>query len=46
MSHTPEVQLLAHTMARARMPGCRGPRPARRIAMAARHQYARQLGHR
>jgi hypothetical protein len=46
MSHAPELQLIAHALARARMPGHRAGRPARQIAMGARHLYARQLGNR
>lgn len=45
MSYGPEQELLAHALARARMPVPRSGRPARRIAMAAKHRYARQLGH-
>jgi hypothetical protein len=46
MLFAPELQLLSHALSRARMSSRPGPRPARQIAMAARHQYARQLGHR
>ncbi len=46
MAHVPELLLLAHARARARMPGARGPRPARQVAIRARHLYARQLGNR
>jgi hypothetical protein len=46
MSHVPELQLLAHMLARARMSQPSGLRPARRIAMAARHRYDRQLSNR
>ena len=46
MSHVPELQLVAHTLARARTSQPSGLRPARLVAMAARHRYARELGNR
>lgn len=46
MSFVPDLQLLSYALSRARMSGRPGPRPAREIAMAARRQYARQLGRR
>jgi hypothetical protein len=46
MSFPPELLLLSHALSRARMAHLSGLRPARQIAMSARHQSARQLGHR
>jgi len=51
MSHVPELYLLQEALSRARMPwpqqhNSEAPRSARRIAMAARHRYASQLGNR
>lgn len=48
MFHVPELYLLPEALSRARMPGSRErvSRPARQVAAAARHAYARQLGNR
>jgi hypothetical protein len=47
MYQVPELYLLPEALSRARMRRPRGvARPARQIASAARHAYARQLGHR
>jgi hypothetical protein len=47
MYHAAELYLIPQALSRARMPGSdRGTRPARQIAAAARHAYARQLGNR
>jgi hypothetical protein len=47
MYQVPELYLLAEALSRARMRRPRGAvRPARQIAAAARHAYARPLGNR
>jgi hypothetical protein len=46
MTFAPELLLLSYALSRARMSSRPGPRPARRVAMSARHQYANQLGNR
>jgi hypothetical protein len=46
MTYAPELLLLPYALSRARMWSGPGPRPARRVAMSARHQYARQLANR
>lgn len=47
MYQVAELYLLPQALSRARMRNSRASgRPARRIAMSARHAYARQLGNR